>query len=277
MVAMNLIKTVVLGFVLGMAVLTVTPVEAAGLIPCGGPGEPSCQFCDVTKLINNVVAWLFVVLSMVAAIMIMKAGFDLVIAQGAGDLTAAKSTITNILIGYAILLGGWLVIDLFMKGVVSGEVYKVWDAIQCVNQPGVMNAPAGAGIPAGSPYYRGVVGGGRQCAPENQSCSVEALQQAGFSAQQASVLSCIAMSESSGNPNARNRTPGSTACGTFQVTQQTWQSVRRSAGCQDFSMCTSYSCNIEVAQGLVAQRGYGPWTCPGCNHRAQGCIDQFGR
>lgn len=272
---MYLVKTLVLGFVLGVAVLTVAPVEAAGLVPCGGPGEPTCQLCDVTKLINNVVAWLFVVLSLVAAIMIMKAGFDLVISRGAGDLTAAKEMITNVLIGYAILLGGWLLIDLFMKGVVVGQVYRVWDTIQCVNQPGVMNAPAGSGLAAGSPVYRGVVGGGRQCAPENQSCSVDALQQAGFSAQQASVLSCIAMTESGGNPNARN--PRGTACGTFQVVQQTWQSVPRSAGCQDFAMCTSYQCNMEVAQALVAQRGYGPWTCRGCNHRAQGCIDQFGR
>lgn len=272
---MKLVKALIVGVALGAMVLVAVPAGAAGLVPCGGPGEPSCQFCDVTKLVNNVVAWLFVVLSMVAALMIMKAGFDLVTSRGAGDLTAAKSMITNILIGYAILLGGWLVVDMFMKGLVSDDVYKVWDAIQCVNQPGVMNAPAGSGIPSGSPYYRGITGGGRQCAAENVSCSVRALQDAGFSEQQANVLSCIAMTESGGNPNVRN--PRGTACGTFQVVQSTWQSVRRSERCQDFLMCTSYECNIEVTQALVARRGYGDWTCPGCNPRAQACIDRFGR
>lgn len=272
---MKLVRVLVVCASIGWAAMTVVPVQAAGLVPCGGPNEPSCQLCDVTKLINNIVAWLFVVLSMVAALMIMKAGFDLVTSRGAGDLAAAKSMITNVLIGYAILLGGWLVVDMFMKGLVAGRVYQVWDAIQCVNQPGVYNAPAGAGIPSGSPYYRGVVGGGRQCAAENISCSVDALRAGGFTEQQANVLSCIAMTESGGNPNARN--PRGTACGTFQVVQSTWQSVQRSARCQDFSMCTSYECNMEVTRALVARRGYGDWTCPGCNHRAQACIDQYGR
>jgi hypothetical protein len=286
-------KRIILAFLVQAVVVTIValpalPVAAAGLIPCGGAGEPACQACHITQLINNVVAWLFIVLSIVAAILIAIAGFKLVMSGGnAGARSAAKETFVNIFIGFIILMGGWIIIDTFMKALVTGQVYGVWNQIQCVSQPGVNNAPAGSGFAPGSPWYTGVTGGGRgtgaQCAEQNVACSVEALRATGMSAEQANIMSCIAMTESSGNPNfgpynTRNPGSNSTACGTFQITQTTWRGIRNPpSGCEDFSQCTNYNCNMQMAHRLSdrSRTGYGDWTCPNCNTRAQGCIDRY--
>jgi hypothetical protein len=267
-----------------MFLLMMGDVQAAGLVPCGGPGEAPCQACHITELINNVVAWLFVVLSVLAAIMIAVAGFRLVTSGGnAAAMGKAKDTLTNIIIGFIILMGGWIFIDTVMKALVTGQVYGVWNQIQCTGQPGAYNTPAGSGRQAiATSSYRGPTGGSRgplgQCHPANLACSVDSLRAAGFNERQAQVMSCIAMTESSGNPNAHNPAGGGMgACGTFQVRQPTWNSVPRSAGCQDYaSSCRNHTCNAEVARQLVERRNYRDWTCPGCNSRAQGCINRFG-
>lgn len=262
-------------------------VDAAGLIPCGGTGEAPCQSCDVTKLINNVVAWLMVVLSIVAALLIMVAGFKMVTGGGnPGTLTQAKETLTNILIGFFILFAGWLLIDTLMKALLSDQVYGVWNEIQCVTQPGVFEGPRAAGLQPGTPYTGPTGGGtgvGAQCSAGNTACSVAALMSAGFTEQQANIMSCIAMTESGGIPtwgpyNTRNPGSNSTACGTFQITQTTWNSVRnRPAGCESFSQCTNASCNQQMALQLVQRNrtGYGDWTCPGCNNRAAACVSRY--
>ncbi len=271
-------------FLLWAAVLVfpVLPAEAAGLVPCGGQGEMPCQACHVTELINNVVAWLFVVLSIVAAILIMIAGFKLVTSGGnSSALSAAKDTLVNILIGFIILMGGWIIIDTFMKALVTGQVYGIWNQIQCTNQPGAYNAPAGSGQSAVAPSrYTGVTGGGVQCAAANTACSVSTLMGYGFTPEQANIMSCIAMTESTGNPNAYNPTGGGLgACGTFQFRQSTWNDIRnRPAGCEDYATsCRDASCNAQMALLLVqrSRTGYSDWTCPNCNTRAQGCIDRY--
>ncbi|MBY0310310.1 hypothetical protein K2Q16_04160 [Patescibacteria group bacterium] len=262
-------------------------VEAAGLVPCGGRGEAQCQACDVTKLINSVVAWLMVVLSIVAALLIMVAGFRLLTSGGnPGALNQAKETFSNILIGFFILLAGWLLIDTLMKALLSDQVYGVWNEIQCVSQPGVFDGPRAAGLQPGT-QYTGPTGGGRgtgaQCSAGNTACSVASLMSSGYTEQQANIMSCIAMTESSGIPtwgpfNTRNPGSNSTACGTFQITQTTWNSVRnRPAGCESFSQCTDAACNQQMALQLVqrSRTSYSDWTCPGCNTRAQGCIDRY--
>jgi len=123
-------------------------------------------------------------------------------------------------------------------------------------------------------------GDGIQCDPGNSACSVSALQEAGLSATQANIMSCIAMTESSGNPttppyNLSHPGSNSSACGTFQVVHSTWSGAA-SGACSDFSQCTNASCNIQVMTTLVHQSGYSSWTCPNCNAKASGCIAKFG-
>jgi len=120
---------------------------------------------------------------------------------------------------------------------------------------------------------------GAQCASDNTACSVSSLESAGYSSSQANTMSCIAVIESTGNPNTlpyniAHPTSNSTACGTFQIVQTTWKAYA-SGSCTDFSNCTSAKCNTETALTMISKNGYKDYTCATCNSKAQGCIDKY--
>lgn len=320
---------------LTIAFYSFTPVvmQAAGLVPCGGPGEPACQTCHVIELVNGTVSWLVVFLGTVAAIIIVYAGFKLVTSGGNGHaMGEAKSMINNMIIGYVIVLAGWLLVDTGMKMLLTdGETaLGVWNQVACTTQPEV-NDP-GEWDPNTDPNYiptveestcdgqsgsyscrRGVEScelrggtaevnqatgqivctfppsGGNydpdglgQCRAENTACSVSALQSAGLSSQQANIMSCIAMTESSGIPstppyNVTHPGSNSSACGTFQITQTTWNGHAPSGSCRDWrSNCQNAACNAQVMVNLVRANGYRDWTCPNCNNKAATCVRKYG-
>lgn len=121
-----------------LVILSLSPwiVVAAGLVPCGGPGEPACQFCHVAALISNVTTWLVQVLGVFAAIVIVVAGVRL--ASSVGSVAAkqtARRMISNVLFGYVLVLAGWLLVDILLRAFVSESVYGLWNEIQCVAQP----------------------------------------------------------------------------------------------------------------------------------------------
>src|SRR3569623_1531236 len=125
---------------------------------------------------------------------------------------------------------------------------------------------------------RPVAGGsGAVCANGNPACSPSSLTAAGANAARANALSCIAMTESSGDPNARSGS--SSACGTFQLLNANWQNYRPSS-CAGLS-CTNAACNLQAALNLSsatqARTGsyYSDWTCPGCNSRAAACVAKY--
>ena len=125
-----------------MAVLFIVPmtVGAADLVPeCGGDGEPACQACYVVELVNNVVGWLVMILGVIAAILIVVAGSRLVTSGGnASAKEQAKSSMTNLIIGYIIVLSAWLVMDYGLRALLvegGSAQFGVWNAISCVDQP----------------------------------------------------------------------------------------------------------------------------------------------
>jgi|GEM_PF-987458 len=127
-------------FFSGVAFLLQIPFFAygAGLVPCGGTGEPACQTCHALSLINSVNSWLVGILSIAAAIMFVIAGFKIVTAQGnPSTIKSAKDMIVNVAIGFTIILAAWLLIDLLMRTLMddsSGQIGP-WNTIACVAQP----------------------------------------------------------------------------------------------------------------------------------------------
>ncbi len=110
----------------------------AGLVPCGGEDEEPCQTCHVVQLVNGVVEWLVLILGTIAAIIIVYAGFKLVMSGGNQHaMQDAKELINNMLIGFGIVLAGWLLIDTGMKLLLmDGETpLGVWNQVSCTTQP----------------------------------------------------------------------------------------------------------------------------------------------
>lgn len=107
---------------------------AAGLVPCGGPGETACEFCHVVSLMDNVVTWLVAVLGTITAILFIVSGMRLVTSGGnPAAKQSAKSMMVNAAIGFAIVLAAWLIIDFVMKSLVDSDDLGsgFWNTISC--------------------------------------------------------------------------------------------------------------------------------------------------
>ncbi|MFM2423659.1 MAG: hypothetical protein RLZZ70_44 [Candidatus Parcubacteria bacterium] len=113
-------------------------VSAADFVICGKEGQPPCQTCHAVQVVNNVIEWLILILGTIAAIIIVYAGFQLVTSGGnTSAKEKAKDLITNMFIGYAIVLAGWLLIDTGMKMLLTDGSSRlgVWNQVQCTAQP----------------------------------------------------------------------------------------------------------------------------------------------
>lgn len=111
--------------------------EGSGqFITCSGT---TCSACDLVSLANNVVDWLIAFLAVLFAVIMVVAGFRLVTSGGnQSAMENAKSSLTNGLIGFLIVLGAWLAIDTLMRALVgdSGQINGAtpWSEIQCWTQ-----------------------------------------------------------------------------------------------------------------------------------------------
>lgn len=124
------------------ALLLVSPilVSAAGLVPCGSPGQEACQTCHAVELLNRVAAWLVAILSIVLTIVIVVSGLRLATSTGnVSTKESAKRMIINATVGFIIVLAAWLMIDLGMKMLLSGGSGNIaagpWNVVRCEVQP----------------------------------------------------------------------------------------------------------------------------------------------
>ena len=107
---------------LSLAFLAFVPLiapaqEDTGLVSCTGP---DCNFCSFVVMINNLISWLIGFLTLAAVLALVYAGFKLVVSAGdQGAMTDAKKMITNIVIGFIIVLSAWLIVDTLMKALLD--------------------------------------------------------------------------------------------------------------------------------------------------------------
>ena len=107
--------------------------EPSKFVPCEGS---ECSFCDLVKMANFIIIWLFGVLFLIFAIIMFSAGFGLVTSAGNQvALDAAKKKFQNALIGIVIIMAAWLLIDTLMKGLLkdgSIEGWGPWSKVECI-------------------------------------------------------------------------------------------------------------------------------------------------
>ena len=262
-------------------------IEGKGFIPCSGT---TCSPCDLIVLFNTVLKWFLTISFLIFAIVALVAGIKLVTQGNPGALADAKKSFTNAFIGLIIILSAFLIVDTLMRYLVrdGGDIegYGPWQKVACATQS---EAKTEKGLFGGDdayvpgtimqksqavPYTGGDLG---QCSPSNQYCSVQALINAGMTPQQANIMSCMALTESSGDPSKKpfEGHPESSACGLFQIIRPTWD-LNSSGSCKSFSTCTNATCNIKTTITMINRNGYRDYTCAGCNNKAERCIQQYG-
>lgn len=103
--------------------------ERSGLVTCTGV---DCNFCTFIQMVDNIVDWLFMFLVLAAVLILVYAGFKLVVSAGnPSAMSAAKGYISNVIIGFVIVMAGWLIVDTLMKALVgSGSDFGTWNEIK---------------------------------------------------------------------------------------------------------------------------------------------------
>lgn len=118
---------------------------AAGVVPCGGTGEPACQACHFVQLGQNLIVWFIGIMASIIALIFAIGGMKMVMSGGGEGVSAAKAMMTNSVIGLIILLSAWLVVDTVLKMFVDGSKLGTWNEIQCVAQPSKVADPVPGG------------------------------------------------------------------------------------------------------------------------------------
>ena len=112
--------------------LILNSVSAAGLVPeCKGG---ICTYCDFLALAQNIIKFLMEVSISISVIFIIYGAVMLMISSGSPERAQrSKAIITNAVIGVAIALGAWLIINTILIAL-TGEgsaLGKNWWQIKC--------------------------------------------------------------------------------------------------------------------------------------------------
>ncbi|MFA6397806.1 MAG: hypothetical protein WDK96_03100 [Candidatus Paceibacterota bacterium] len=91
---------------------------SAGLIPCGGTGEPKCDFSQLMILVKNFINFLLFDLAMpLAAIAFAYAGYLYMSSGGdTKNTTKAKNIFKDVLFGFVLALSAWLIVTAILTG-----------------------------------------------------------------------------------------------------------------------------------------------------------------
>lgn len=129
----------------------VVTAQAGGLVPCSGP---DCTTESAVKLVNNVIGWLISALGVIAVIVMVYAGFKMVMSAGdEGAWTKAKELFTNVIIGIILILAAWLIVDTILKGL-TGKGLDGWTKELTAPIPNLSNpSMTGGSNAAGAGQY----------------------------------------------------------------------------------------------------------------------------
>ncbi|MCF7815552.1 MAG: pilin [Candidatus Pacebacteria bacterium] len=108
-----------------------------GIVPCDGP---DCQACDFVELGQKLISWFIGIMATIIALMFAFGGMKMVMSGGSTEaISQARTTMTNSVVGFVILLSGYLIVDTALKLLLNeGALLGPWNEIQCV--PGIPSA-----------------------------------------------------------------------------------------------------------------------------------------
>ena len=145
----NLILTFFCFFILvigSVAIFVPASVSAqTGIAQLAGCSGVDCSACNIVDMANGGIKWLIGILFIVFALLLAIAGVKLVTSGGNHSaLDEAKSSFTNAIVGFLIILSAWLIVDTIMRALVGtnanpGQIraegtvtgWLFWTEVQC--------------------------------------------------------------------------------------------------------------------------------------------------
>lgn len=222
-------------------------------------------------------------------------------------ISKAKDHLKNTIIGIVVALAAWMIVDAVMAVLYhpNDSSWGAWSSLitsggiePCLKQAGALstdtlNQAKITGISANGGVIATSGKSVAQCSSSNSACSPAFLQSVGFLPAQANVMSCIAVTENSGNATGCN----GNACGTFQIMLTAnplvgpacggtlncpvlckganGVAVQNEPSCQPcVQAANNFLCNAQTAKYLFSKSSYTPWTVGNANSAA--CIQQYG-
>src|SRR3989338_4598598 len=136
---------------------------ASGLVPCSGA---DCQACDLLQLIQNLINAAITLATALAIIGLAWNGFQMVVKGGGDPLVheVFRRKLKNIVIGFVLMLGAWVIVDSVMKLFLNDQQFGTWNKIQCVAQPTATKGQS-APLPTGTVNTGGNVVGDENPTP----------------------------------------------------------------------------------------------------------------
>lgn len=104
------------------------------LVPVMCNSPQTCGTCEFVELINNIIRFIITFATIAATLLIMYSGFRLVISGGnVAAKKSAKDTLTNVIVGYIILLAAFLIVNTFLGVLLPGNSGVLgWQQIECL-------------------------------------------------------------------------------------------------------------------------------------------------
>lgn len=98
------------------AFVALVPLSAeAGLVPCGGTGQPQCTLCHIVSSVAGLTTYIRDIMVFVALAVITAMGIMYIVSAGNdGMMSTAKKGIWAALAGIAIVLLAWVIVNTIM-------------------------------------------------------------------------------------------------------------------------------------------------------------------
>jgi hypothetical protein len=109
--------------------IRLTNDKPKGLVPCTGT---DCQACKLVELGQNIINFLVGLSIPLAAVMFAYAGFLYFSSSVIDKIEKAKKIFTSVLIGFAIVVGGYLIVETVLHTILADDYFTSWNKVQCV-------------------------------------------------------------------------------------------------------------------------------------------------
>jgi hypothetical protein len=97
-----------------------------GLVPCGNPTQPPCNFAFFILMINEIIKWIISIAGVIFTVVLIWGGFRYMMSQGdSGEQGKAREMLWNTMKGFIIILVSWLIIYTILSMLIpKGSVYE---------------------------------------------------------------------------------------------------------------------------------------------------------